>query len=222
MVQLIPRANPVSGPRKQQRANAFSESKVISKRQSRSENPLRRLWTITESVLARIEILEHLDQDYSHDDPPRCVSPTSSSNLAKDEADRSLYKILEAALTRVSVLENRRDISYRSAFKASSGTECIIRGCGGDLSKREHALRHIKTTPTPEHQVAAIVLQQTGCLECNKSWKTPSGLVHHEATVHGDAYTSRMDFFRPVFEQTSCIRLSRISATIFANRLQTL
>ncbi len=169
MVQFIARVNPVSGPRRQQRANAFSDSKATSKRQSHSENSLRRLWTITESVLARIEILEHLDQDNSHNDHPRCVSPVSASNLAEDEADRSLYKILEAALTRVSVLENRRDISYRSAFKASNGTECIVRGCGGDLSKREHALRHIKTTFTPEHQVAAIVLQQTGCLECNKS-----------------------------------------------------
>ncbi len=191
-------------------ASAFSDNKVISKRQSRSESPLRRLWSIAESVLARIEVLENLDQDYSHDGRPRCVSPASASNLAKDEADRSLYKILEAALTRVSVLENRRDISYHSAFKASNGTECIIRGCGGDLSKRKHALRHIKTTSTPEHQVAAIVLQQTGCLECDKSWKTPSGLVHHETTVHGEAYTSRMDVFRPLFEQTSCMRLTRI------------
>lgn len=163
------------------------------------------MWTIAESVLARIEVLEHFDQDYSHDDRPRYASPASASILAKDEADRSLYKILEAALTRVSVLEKRRDISYRSAFKASNGTECIIRGCGGDLSKREHALRHIKTTSTPEHEVAAIVLQQTGCLECDKSWKTPSGLVHHETTVHGEPYTSRMDVFRPLFEQTSCM-----------------
>jgi len=115
---------------------------------------------------------------------------------------------MEAALARVSVLERRRDISYNSAFKASNGTECIIRGCGGDLSKREHAVRHIKTTSTPEHQVAAIVLQQTECLECSKSWKTPSGLVHHETTVHGEAYTSRMDIFRPLFEQSSCTRLA--------------
>lgn len=82
---------------------------------------------------------------------------------------RLLYKILEAALTRVSILENRKDISYRFAFKASNGIECIIRECEGDLFKREHALRHIKTTSTLEHQVAAIVLQQTGCLKCDKS-----------------------------------------------------
>ena len=69
----------------------------------------------------------------------------------KDEADRLLYKMLEAALTRVLVLENRRDISYRSAFKASNGTECIIRGYRGDLSSREHALRYIKITPIPKH-----------------------------------------------------------------------
>ena len=114
---------------------------------------------------------------------------------------------MEASLARISVLEKRRDISYRSAFKASNGTECIIRGCGSDLSKREHAVRHIKTTSTPEHQVAAIVLQQTECLECGKSWKTPSGLVHHETTAHGEAYTSRLDIFKPLFEQSSRARL---------------
>ncbi|KAL2049684.1 hypothetical protein ABVK25_010025 [Lepraria finkii] len=119
------------------------------------------------------------------------------------KAERSLYKIMEAALARISVLEKRRDISYSSAFKVSNRTECIIRGCGGDLSKREHAVRHIKTTSTPEHQVAAIVLQQTECLECDRGWKTPSGLVHHETTLHGKAYTSRMDIFRPLFEQSS-------------------
>ena len=115
---------------------------------------------------------------------------------------------MEAALARVSVLERRRDISYSSAFIVSNGTECIIRGCGSDLSKREHAVRHIKTTSTPEHQVDAIVLQQTECLECGRGWKTPSGLVHHETTLHGEAYTSRMDIFRPLFEQSSCTHFS--------------
>ena len=114
---------------------------------------------------------------------------------------------MEASLARISVLENRMDISYSSAFKASNGTECIIRGCGGNLSKQEHALRHLKTTSTPEHQVAAIVLQQTECLECGKSWKKPCGLLNHEKTAHGEAYTSRMDIFRPLFEQYSCTRL---------------
>ena len=162
------------------------------------------MWNIAESIIARIKVLEHFDQDYSHSDR----SSTNEPILANDEAKRSLYKIIEAALARVSVLERRRDISYNSAFKASNGTECIIRGCGGDLSKREHAVRHIKTTSTPEHQIAAIVLQQTECLECGKGWKTPSGLVHHETIAHGEAYTSRMDVFRPLFEQYSCTRLA--------------
>ncbi len=139
---------------------------------------------------------------------PQRRSSTHEPTLTNDEAERSLYKIMEAALARVSVLEKRRDISYSSACKASNGTECIIRGCGGDLSKREHAVRHIKTTSTPEHQVAAIVLQQTECLECGRSRKTPSGLVHHETTAHGEAYTSRMDIFRPLFEQSTCTRLA--------------
>ena len=200
-------ANPVSGSRKQQTAKAFGNSKVISKRQRSSESPPRRLWTIAESILARIEALEHFDQDYSRDERPGYVSPPST----KDGADRSLYSILEVALARLSVLENRRDISYRSAFKTSNGTKCIIRGCGGDLSKPDHALRHIKTTSTPEHQVAALILQQTRCLECDRTWKTSSGLVHHETTIHGEAYTSRMDVFRPLFEQTSRMRFALVN-----------
>lgn len=75
---------------------------------------------------------------------------------------------MKIVLTRVSVLEKRKNIFYNSAFKVSNGAECIIRRCEGDLFKREHAVRHIKTTFTPEHQVAAIVLQQTECLECDR------------------------------------------------------
>lgn len=76
---------------------------------------------------------------------------------------------MKVALTHVSVLERRRNISYNSAFKASNETECIVRECEGDLSKQEHAIRHIKTTFILKHQVAAIVLQQTECLKCSKS-----------------------------------------------------
>ena len=204
ITQLIAIANPHLGLRTSPNAKAFSDNKVTFKHQSCPENPHRRMWNIAESIIARIQVLEHFDQDYSHSDR----SSTNERTLANDEAERSLYKIMEAALARVSVLEKRRDISYSSAFKVSNGTECIIRGCGGDLSKREHAVRHIKTTSTPEHQVAAIVLQQTECLECGRGWKTPSGLVHHETTLHGEAYTSRMDIFRPLFEQSSCTRLA--------------
>ena len=177
------------------------------------------MWNIAESIIARITALEHFDQDHSHSDR----SSPNDSILANDETERSLYKIMEVALARVSVLEKRRDISYSSAFKASNGTECIIRGCGGDLSKREHAVRHIKTTSTPEHQVAAVILQQTECLACGKSWKTPSGLVHHETTAHCEAYTSRMDIFRPLFEHTSRTRLVlNRSSNIFTYMLQIL
>lgn len=80
-----------------------------------------------ESIIARIKVLEHFDQDYFHSDR----SSTNEPILANDEAERSLYKIMEAALARVSVLERRRDISYNSAFKASNGIEYIIRDVGG-------------------------------------------------------------------------------------------
>jgi len=201
--------NLLSGPRKQQSPNAVTDSKTVSKRRRCSESPSRRLWIMAESLLVRTKVLEQLDQDCSQGGRPNSVSLLNVSIPPKDDANRSLHKILEAALTRVSVLEKRRDISYFYAFKASTGKACIVRGCGSVLSA-QHTVRHLKTTSTPEHQVAAIVLQQTECLECNKKWKIPSGLAHHETTFHGKAYTSRMEIFRPIFEQTSRMFLALI------------
>lgn len=212
--------NLLLGPRKQQSANDFTNSKTISKRQRCSESSSRRLWIMAESITARTKVLEQLDQDCSQGERPRSVPSPNASIPRKEDANRSLYKILEAALTRISVLEKKRGISYCCAFKASTtGTECIIRGCGGVLSA-QHTARHLRTTFTPEHQVASIITQQTECLECNKSWKTPFGVVHHEATVHGEAYTSRMEIFRPIFEQTSCMFLALIIRQMLANQLK--
>ena len=185
-----------------------NDSKVIHKRQNHSDNSFRKLWTLTEIILARIEVLEHFDQDYSHKDRSRCVLLASASSLVNEEVDRLLYKLLKIALTRVSILENKRDISYRSAFKASNEIECIIRECENYLSKKNHALRHLKTIIIFEHQIAAIVLNQTQCLKCDKSWKISFDLVHHETTVHEEIYTSRMNVFRSLFEQTVCMRLA--------------
>ncbi len=160
-----------------------------------------------ESMLARIVVLEQSKNDHSDSNRPRCVLPASASTHTNDETGQSAYKILEAALARVTVLEKMKDISYHSAFKASDtvadGKNCIVRGCGGKLSVQKHLVRHLNATPTPEHQVAAIILQQTQCLECDQSWKRPSGLSYHEATVHKEDYALRMDIFRPFFEQIS-------------------
>ncbi|KAL9127038.1 MAG: hypothetical protein Q9217_004002 [Psora testacea] len=69
-------------------AKAFSDNKVTFKRQSCLEKPHRRLWNIAESIIARIKVLEHFDQDYSYSDR----SSTDKPILANDEAERSLYK----------------------------------------------------------------------------------------------------------------------------------
>ena len=65
---------------------------------------------------------------------------------------------MKITLTRVSVLERRKDISYNSAFKALNETKCIVRECEDNLSKREHAVRYMKITFIFEHQIAAIIL----------------------------------------------------------------
>lgn len=114
---------------------------------------------------------------------------------------------MKVVFTRVSVLQKRRNIFYSFAFKTLNKTECIIKECKSNLFKREHAVRYIKTTFIFEHQVAVIVLQQTKCLKCNKSWKILSDLVHYETTVHNKVYTSRMNIFRLLIELSFCTRL---------------
>ena len=47
---------------------------------------------------------------------------------------------MKVSLARISVLEKRRDISYRSIFYLLNRIEYIIRGCGSDLYKREYAI----------------------------------------------------------------------------------
>jgi len=156
---------------------------------------------MTESILVRIEALEHFDQDHSYIARRLSVSPDDTTQISEEDANRPLYKQLEAALARVLVLERRRDICYRSAFKAADGGECIVRGCGSKSSSPKNAIRHFNTTPTPEHEVAAIILQQTDCLQCGMHWKSPNGLANHEKSVHNETRSSRMDTFKPFFEQ---------------------
>ncbi len=164
---------------------------------------------MTESILVRIEALEHFDQDHSYTARLPSGSPDNTMQISEEDANWPLFKKLEAALARVLVLERRRDICYRSAFKAADGGECIVRGCGSKSSLPKNAIRHFNTTPTPEHEVAAIILQQTDCLQCGMHWETPSGLAHHEKMVHKETRSSRMDTFKPFFEhpRRKCLSL---------------
>lgn len=114
---------------------------------------------MTESVLVRTRVLEQLDQDCLQNGRPDSVSLPKASISPEEDGNRSPYKLLEAALTRITVLEKRRDISYCFTFRASTGNGCIIRGYGGVLSSQRHSVRHLRTTATPEHQAATIILQ---------------------------------------------------------------
>ncbi|KAL2056606.1 hypothetical protein ABVK25_003000 [Lepraria finkii] len=203
----------LSGPRRRskrsrnnQSTNTFHDSKlpltqVNSIPRGLSNSSVRRLYKMTESILVRIEALERFDQDHSRIARLPSGSPDNTMQISEEDANRPLYKQLEAALARILVLERRRDIFYRFAFKAADGGECIVRGCGSKSSLPKNAIRHFNSTPTPEHEVAAIVLQQTDCLQCGMGWRTPSGLAYHEKTVHNETRSSRMDTFKPFFEQ---------------------
>lgn len=124
--------------------------------------------------------------------------------VSGEDTNRRLTKMLEAVLARISVLEKMRDIFYQYAFKTANEGECLVRGCGAKSSSSKNTIRHIKTTITSEHEIAAIILQQTDCLQCEMQWRTPTGLAHHESTVHNDNHSSRMDIFQPFLQQSSC------------------
>lgn len=175
---------------------------------------------MTESILVRIEALEHFDRDHSHTARLPPGSPDNTMQVSEEDGNRPLYKHLEAALARVLVLERRRDICYRSAFKAADGGECIVRGCGSKSSSPKNAIRHFNTTATPEHEAAAIILQQTDCLQCGMCWRTPSGLAYHEKTVHKETHSSRMDRFKPFFEQPhrKCLSLMAYDLAFMKSR----
>lgn len=67
----------------------------------------------------------------------------------------------------------------------------------------------------PEHEVAAIILQQTDCLQCGKHWKSPNGLNHHEKTVHEETRSSRMDTFQPFLQQSFGKCLSMMASKLW-------
>ena len=169
-----------------------------------------------ETLIARIQVLE--DHDLAHAQPGRqhYSSQCEITHVLGENTNRSLYKVFEATLARVAVLESRRDICYRNAFKAADrgktagGEECHVRGCPTISSEPKNAYRHLKNTATPEHEVAAAILQQTECLQCDKHWERPSGLAHHESTVHQETYASRMDSLKSFIEQPFSKCLSTI------------
>lgn len=153
-------------------------------------------------------MLERYDEGHADAERLRSDSSDSTTPLAAEDGNRQLYKMLEAALARVSVLEGRRDICYWNAFKAAGEAECIVRGCGAKPTSCKNDIRHLKNTRTPEHEVAAIILQQRECMQCGANWKSSGGLDHHEQTVHQETRSSRVDTFRPYLEQPLCKCLS--------------
>lgn len=159
------------------------------------------LYKLVESVLARIEVLEHSDAKYAPAGRPRSITSDGTTRVPGEDDNRQIYKMLEAAIARVSILEERRDIYYENAFKATGRAECLVRGCGAKSSSFKNEIRHFKNTRTPEHDIAAILLQQKECFQCEESWKSSAGLDYHERTVHQETRLSRIETFLPYLKQ---------------------
>lgn len=201
-----------SGPRKDQSCETSHDDllpkKIKTTYQRISDSSNRRLYELFETINARIQVLEDHDLAQAHPKRQHHGSRHETTHISDEDTNRLLFKMFEAVLARVTILESRRDICYRHAFKAVDGEECMIRGCGITSSAPKNAIRHLKNTATPEHEVAAVILQQTECLQCDRRWERPSGLAHHESTVHQETYSSRMNNFKSFIEQPLCKCLS--------------
>lgn len=162
---------------------------------------MRALCHMAESAIARIEVLEKFDEEHDLAERPQSTWSDDTLLALDEDVNRRLAKMLETALARISVLEQRRDISYTNAFKTTNGEGCIVRGCDAKPSQKNF-IRHVKTTSTPEHEVAAAILKQTDCLQCGLHWQTPSGLAYHEALIHDENHSSRIDTFKPYLQQS--------------------
>lgn len=172
--------------------------------QHSSDSSFRTLCQMVESAVARVEVLERFDEEHGHSERRQSAESDDTMRVSGEDSIRRPTKMLEAVLARISVLEKRRDICYQHAFKAVNEGECLVRGCGAKSSSSKNTMRHFKTTITPEHEIAAIILQQTDCLQCGRQWRTPNGLAHHELTVHEENHSSRIDILQPFLQQSSC------------------
>ena len=89
------------------RSNAeivLTTSKLIFKCRSCSADSPRKLWRIAESIFDRTQVLETMDQRHFQGERPCCCFLPRSSTVPKEDTNQSLYRILEVALTRISVL----------------------------------------------------------------------------------------------------------------------
>ena len=178
----------------------------------------------------RIDDPPHEEDAYSphhHDDPrslpndhqPCSSSPDTSSTLSEKNYT-SIVRTIEAACHRLSVLEAKMNISYDGAFKTTiKKGECFVKGCKKKMSRRDHVLRHMQTQDDPTHNVAALVLQQKWCLQCDMDLCSPKALEGHECEIHREEYMSRMEVFIKLFERCSgrccCSMTSSLSLTSY-------
>lgn len=200
--------------------NKLVPKKAKSTRMHSSESSMRALCQMAESAIARIEVLEKFDEEHVLAERPQTSGSDDTLRASDGDINRRLTKMLETALARISVLEQRRDICYTNAFKTTNAEGCLIRGCDAKPSQKNF-IRHVKTTSTPEHEVAAAILKQTDCLQCGLHWQTPSGLAYHEALIHDENHPSRMDAFKPFLQQSlgKCLTVMTCSVWPTGRRL---
>ena len=202
------------------------------------EVPSRALWIWVESLNARIEVLERYNNkayeersSFAKDSPrksnpppqdnpprrdnppPRNKSPHSSSSAIPEDHSLLVESIIAAS--------NR--LSYRGAFiNTVEDGRCIVRGCTSKATRSDRVLRHIRDSKNPEHEVAAIILEQTKCFQCNRRLGSLSGFKSHECKVHKERYESRMDIFKQVLEQHSGKSYGSITSNLPIDYLQAL
>ncbi len=125
--------------------------------------------------------------------------PTADSHTGP--TDQQLYRHIEVAFTRIRALEEKLKVEYW--YKTDTkDNECMIEGCHHKYKQSKHLLRHIDERDDPSHQAANIILHETMCFQCRQSFQRPRDLVSHEKECHEAQYTSRMNDFNDIFNNS--------------------
>lgn len=182
------------------------------KRSSSPENPRRIIAGLAETLCIRLEILEEKalmgsvegateGQGWFYD----LIKPILKVNDINLERFEEILESYQATLAFISTIEATHDIRYY--FRSSSNGQCVVRGCGSNISHKRLLVKHLGVTESVEHRAAYKILTQTWCFECGSTVSKHQGMGGHLRKIHSET-RSRMDLLRGYFEPGQCVSRS--------------
>lgn len=144
----------------------------------------RSLWLQLESLKARLDHLEQLKGDESHEEfwtyeiyPPG-LAPES----------------LRLRLTKLELAVNLR-YDYASSVIVDKGMRCPADNCNRPYRNARTLHQHIRQSQGIGHKFLSSIIDQTVCLSCNVDFGIPASLSSHEYRVHDLTYQTRLQMF---------------------------